>query len=115
MALFDLVEDPGETRDVAAAHPDVVAEHRRRLAELTRALATRRGEDAELSSEDANGCARSATRRMARRRLEDEVEDRPRTDACESRRGGAPAPASEHQRVVVRAIVPSGGGASAAL
>jgi arylsulfatase A-like enzyme len=52
-ALFDLQADPGETRDVSAEHPEIVAAHRRRVVELTRSLGTRRGENAKLSSEDA--------------------------------------------------------------
>jgi arylsulfatase A-like enzyme len=53
MALFDLERDPGETRDVAAEHPEQVAAHRARIAELTRALGTRQGEDAALAPADA--------------------------------------------------------------
>jgi hypothetical protein len=52
MALFDLLEDPGETRDVSAEHPEIVARHRDRLRELTINLGTRRGEDAERSVDD---------------------------------------------------------------
>lgn len=36
--LFDLESDRGERRDVARAHPEVVAEHRRRMDELGAAL-----------------------------------------------------------------------------
>jgi hypothetical protein len=52
-ALFDLESDPGETRDVAGEHPELVRKHRARLDELTRALGTRQGEDATLSEDDA--------------------------------------------------------------
>ena len=45
MALFDLHEDPGEKRDVAASHPDIVQRHRDRIAELTQSLATSVSED----------------------------------------------------------------------
>jgi arylsulfatase A-like enzyme len=38
--LVDLAGDPREQHDVAASHPDVVAAHRERLAELSRRLAT---------------------------------------------------------------------------
>lgn len=37
--LFDLSSDPHERRDVAKAHPEVVASHRSRVDELSRALA----------------------------------------------------------------------------
>lgn len=37
--LIDLESDPGETRDVAAAHPEVVAAHRARVTSLARKLA----------------------------------------------------------------------------
>jgi len=50
--LFDLTNDPGETRDVAAQHSDVVAAHGRRIAELASQLATKTGSDAELGSDD---------------------------------------------------------------
>jgi arylsulfatase A-like enzyme len=36
--LFDLLEDPHERRNVAAAHPQVVEAHRRRMDELARSL-----------------------------------------------------------------------------
>ena len=38
--LFDLVEDPGETRDVAAEHPRVVMAHEKRIEEVAAKLAT---------------------------------------------------------------------------
>lgn len=41
VVLVDLEADPGETDDVAAAHPDVVAAHGARVDALTDALATR--------------------------------------------------------------------------
>jgi arylsulfatase A-like enzyme len=50
--LFDLEGDPGETRDVAAANPDVVAAHRRRIDELGEALSARRAVVERLSDED---------------------------------------------------------------
>jgi arylsulfatase A-like enzyme len=37
--LYDLAEDPNERRNAAEAHPDVVARHRERVQELSRALA----------------------------------------------------------------------------
>lgn len=39
LVLIDLEQDPGETRDVAAQHPDVVEAHRKRVEALTRKLA----------------------------------------------------------------------------
>jgi arylsulfatase A-like enzyme len=50
--LFDLASDPGEARDVAAAHPDVVEAHRRRIDELGEALSARRAVVERLSEED---------------------------------------------------------------
>ena len=41
LLLFDLAEDPRETRDFADERGDVVAAHRRRIAALSRQLATR--------------------------------------------------------------------------
>ncbi len=55
MALFDLHEDPGETRSVAASHPDIVMQHRDRLAELTLSLAASVADDesdAELTQDE---------------------------------------------------------------
>jgi arylsulfatase A-like enzyme len=52
-ALFHLESDPGETRNVADEHPEVVRQHRARVDELTRTLGTRLGIDAELSADDA--------------------------------------------------------------
>lgn len=45
MALFDLHEDPGEKRNVATSHADIVQQHRDRIAELTQSLATSVSED----------------------------------------------------------------------
>ena len=50
--LFDLENDPEERRDVAAAEPDVVAAHRRRVDELTNATATERDLGAKPTKED---------------------------------------------------------------
>jgi hypothetical protein len=52
LALFDLEVDPGETRDAAAAHPDVVAAHRLRIEELSERLRARKGVNARLSTDD---------------------------------------------------------------
>jgi arylsulfatase A-like enzyme len=50
--LFDLEGDPGETRDVAEAHPDVVEAHRRRIDELGEALSARRAVFERMSEDD---------------------------------------------------------------
>jgi arylsulfatase A-like enzyme len=50
--LFDLDADPGELRDVAAANPEVVAEHRRRIDEIAEAVSARRAVVERLSEED---------------------------------------------------------------
>jgi arylsulfatase A-like enzyme len=50
--LFDLQSDPAERRDVANAHPSVVAAHRKRIDELSRKLAARGTEHEELSPLD---------------------------------------------------------------
>jgi arylsulfatase A-like enzyme len=39
LALFDLETDPGETVDVVAQHPEIAAEHERRLDEIATQLA----------------------------------------------------------------------------
>jgi arylsulfatase A-like enzyme len=57
MALFDLHEDAGEKRDVAASHPDIVRQHRDRIAELTQSLATATREnpiDTTLTPDEEN-------------------------------------------------------------
>jgi arylsulfatase A-like enzyme len=50
--LVDLQADPGETRDVAGSHPEVLEERERRLDELVSRLAVRNPPKLELSSED---------------------------------------------------------------
>ena len=50
--LFDLDDDPGESRNVADEHPDVVAEHRRRMEEIAEAVSARRAVVERLSEED---------------------------------------------------------------
>ncbi|MEE2673204.1 MAG: sulfatase [Myxococcota bacterium] len=45
MALFDLHRDPGEKQNVADSHPDIVQQHRDRIAELTQSLAASVSED----------------------------------------------------------------------
>ncbi len=50
--LVDLEADPGETRDVAAGHPEVAAEHRRRIEALEDELAARDAPELELSDAD---------------------------------------------------------------
>ena len=39
IALFDLQEDPGEKRDAADSHPEIMQQHRDRIAALTQSLA----------------------------------------------------------------------------
>jgi hypothetical protein len=51
--LVDLEADPGETRDVAASHPDVVAERTARLDTLRDALGVEDVPPLELSEDDA--------------------------------------------------------------
>jgi arylsulfatase A-like enzyme len=50
--LFDLRGDPGETRDVAAGHPEIVAFLRRRLAALEAERPAAAGPRVELSAEE---------------------------------------------------------------
>ena len=52
IALFDLDTDPGEVRNVAAEHPEILAEHRERLDELTGELSARGAQPTTLSSDD---------------------------------------------------------------
>jgi len=51
--LFDLGNDPGETRDVADERPAIVAAHAKRMGELAEKLGARGEDPAELSHEDA--------------------------------------------------------------
>ena len=50
--LYDIEQNPAETRNVAASHPEVVAEHRKRIALLTRQLGTTKAIDSKLSEDD---------------------------------------------------------------
>ena len=50
--LFDVEADPGETVDVAEQWPEIEAEHRERIRQLTIALAGRVSEDDKLTAED---------------------------------------------------------------
>ena len=50
--LHDLEADPGERRDLAKVEPEVVARHRARVSELTRALGTSNAATATLSADD---------------------------------------------------------------
>jgi len=50
--LFDLHDDPGETRDVADAFPTVARDHERRIDELADRLAARGDRPATLSPDD---------------------------------------------------------------
>jgi arylsulfatase A-like enzyme len=52
VVLFDLDEDPGEQRDVAGEHPDVIDAHRGRVAELARKLSAASAEPAEPTPDD---------------------------------------------------------------
>jgi arylsulfatase A-like enzyme len=52
ITLVDLEQDPGERRDVAGSHPDVVAAHRARLAELGQSLAAKTTTVEPLSEDD---------------------------------------------------------------
>jgi hypothetical protein len=50
--LFDLVADPSERKDVARAHPDVVAAHRRRIEELAGRLTAPTAPTEKVSAAD---------------------------------------------------------------
>lgn len=50
--LVDLEADPGERRDASAEHPEVIREHRTRMAELTRSLAADRARIGSLTEDD---------------------------------------------------------------
>ncbi|MCZ6712691.1 MAG: sulfatase [Deltaproteobacteria bacterium] len=50
--LVDLVDDPGEKQDVAAENPAIVAEHAKRIASLSRALAASNPPLSKLTAED---------------------------------------------------------------
>ncbi len=52
LRLIDLATDAGETRDVAADHPEIAAEHVRRLDELSQQLAAVGSHDTRLTAED---------------------------------------------------------------
>jgi hypothetical protein len=52
--LYDILHNPAETNDLAAAQPEVVAAHRERVAELTRQLGTSNAMDSKLSEDDAD-------------------------------------------------------------
>ena len=51
--LVDLEADPGETNDAATRHPEVLARHAERMADLSRDLALRTADASELSDDDA--------------------------------------------------------------
>jgi arylsulfatase A-like enzyme len=50
--LVDLERDPGETRDVSDDHPEIAAEHRARIGQLTRDLAAEADSPRVLTEED---------------------------------------------------------------
>jgi arylsulfatase A-like enzyme len=50
--LFDLENDPHETRNVASDHPEVEAAHRLRIGEIAEAVSARRAVVERLSDED---------------------------------------------------------------
>lgn len=50
--LFDLEQDPGETRNVAAQHPEVAARHRVRMAEIAETISARRAVVERLTEDD---------------------------------------------------------------
>jgi len=52
--LVDLESDPGETRDAAATHADVVARNRTRIEELSKRLTTRSPTERALSEREAD-------------------------------------------------------------
>ncbi len=51
--LFDLESDPGEQRDAAAGHPEIVREHVQRIEQLSRSLGASGRLPTALSEEDA--------------------------------------------------------------
>jgi arylsulfatase A-like enzyme/4-amino-4-deoxy-L-arabinose transferase-like glycosyltransferase len=53
MLLFDLENDPAETRNVAKEHPAIVAAHARRMTELAEKLGVRGETPSQLTDEDS--------------------------------------------------------------
>jgi len=54
MYLVDLDTDPEEMNDVAAAHPEIMDAHRKRVTRLTQMFASSVGRDDQMSEEDVN-------------------------------------------------------------
>jgi arylsulfatase A-like enzyme len=50
--LFDLYDDPGETKNRAAVHPEELERHRKRIDALTKSLSSETAARSELSPED---------------------------------------------------------------
>lgn len=73
VSLVDLAADPRETRNVADAHPDVVAELSRRLDGLSRDLGEPEAPDLRLSAEDRERLRAIGYVRF--QRMEDERDD----------------------------------------